>query len=854
MQPIDRVIPEFLDALRSSQAVVLTAPAGAGKTTGIPPAILESGICRGGQIVLLQPRRMAARAAAARMAYNLGQPVGRTVGYKIRFDEKTSHDTRILVVTEGILTRRFLSDPLLEGTACVILDEFHERSLHVDLALAFCRELVAVRDDLRLVVMSATLQTEPIVRFLGNCPLVSGEDRPFDVEIEYDKLADRRLLQEKTAAASRRVLRENRQGDILVFLPGAAEIERTREDLTSKPLPDDAQVLTLYGALSAKEQDRVLRPGSERRVVLSTNIAETSLTVPGVTAVIDSGLCKQLRHDPASGLDRLETIRISKQSAAQRAGRAGRTEPGRVLRLWTLPEQRALAAADQPEIARLDLAGLLLAVIAFHPGDPREFDFFEPPRPAVLESSLRLLVMLGALEEPGFKLTEKGKRLASIPAHPRVAAMLLHAAEMGFMRQGALLAALLGERDILADEPPGSGDSDVLWRMERLEKLEQAGFDARAARRMGLNPAAASAVRRARDQIFRLVTIPAKKARRNATADQLLSLLLSAYPDRLCRRRAANSDEAVMVGGIGVRLARESSVINAELFVAIEAAAGKRGLRSRALVRKASKVTLEMLTDQFPGQLETSQGAIFDEKKKAVVGVRTTAFHGLELNRHLGLPVDPKLISEALAKEAGPRFLDIFRPDKKGLQLRARLYLARRVMPEKSWPDVSDTGLKSWLPDLCRGKSSFAELARIDWNKEMKTRLDQKLQKLLDDEFPTSIRVPTGSKIRIDYTPATEPGGSPILAVRLQEVFGLTETPRIARGQVPLLMQLLSPARRPVQQTTDLQSFWLRTYPEVRKELRARYPKHAWPEDPLPARAIKGTARGKNRKRQIRRD
>ncbi len=844
MQAIDRVIPEFLEALRSSPAVVLTAPAGAGKTTGIPPAILESGICKKKQIVLLQPRRMAARAAAARMAHNLGQPVGRTVGYKIRFDQKTSPATRILVVTEGILTRRFLSDPLLMGTACVILDEFHERSLHVDLALAFCRELMDVRDDLRLVVMSATLQVEPIVRFLGNCPLISGEDRPFEVEIEYQKLADRRPLHTKSAAAARRVLGRDEQGDVLVFLPGAAEIERTREDLNSKPLSGDVQVLPLYGALPVKEQDRVLRPGDRRRVVLATNIAETSLTVPGVTAVIDCGLCKQPRHDPASGFDRLETVRISKHSASQRAGRAGRTAPGKVLRLWTLPEQRALPEADLPEIQRVDLAGLLLAVIAFHPGDPHKFEFFEPPKPAVMESSLRLLVMLGALEEASFRLSERGLRLASIPAHPRVAAMLLSAAKMGFMRQGALLAALLGERDILTDaDAPGACDSDMLWRMERFDELSQAGFDARAARRSGINLAAALAVRRARDQILGHSIPSGKNTRRRARAseNQLLSLLLSAYPDKLCRRRAAGGDSAVMVGGSGVRLSRESSVRDAELFVAVEADAPKRGPRSSALVRKASKVTYEMLDEQFPDQIGRSEGAIFDHKKKAVVGVRTASFHGLEISRQVGLPVDPKLVSAALTKEAGPRFEEIFRPDKKSLQLRARLLFARQAMPEEPWPDVSDKGLKSWLPDLCRGKSSFTELERTDWYQQIKSRLVYKLQKLLDDEVPVSIAVPSGSKIHVDYTPAAEPGGAPVLAVRLQEVFGLMETPRIARGRVALLMQLLSPARRPVQQTKDLKSFWLRTYPEVRKELRARYPKHAWPEDPLAAPAIRGT-------------
>jgi ATP-dependent helicase HrpB len=425
MLPIEGVIPEFLEALRSSRAVVLVAPPGAGKTTGIPPAILESGLCPSGTILMLQPRRMAARAAAARMAKQRSERVGGTVGYQIRFDKKASKDTRILVVTEGILTRRFLSDPLLEGTACVILDEFHERSVHVDLALAFCRELMEVREDLRLVVMSATLETGPVAAYLGGCPVISGGERPYDVDVVYQKLPDQDRIEDKTARAVRGVL-QNEGGDILVFLPGAPEIRRTQEALRGVP-----EVLPLYGALPAKEQDKALVPGKGRRVILATNIAETSLTVPGVTAVIDGGWCKQMQYDPHSGLDRLQLTRISKQSAAQRSGRAGRTAPGRVLRLWTEHEHRALPQSDQPEIVRVDLAAQLLSVMAFHPGDPREFEFFQPPKPAVLEASLDLLSMLGAVEPKKFKLTKKGRRLAEIPAHPRIGSLLLPALPHG---------------------------------------------------------------------------------------------------------------------------------------------------------------------------------------------------------------------------------------------------------------------------------------------------------------------------------------------------------------------------------------------------------------------------------------
>ncbi len=838
MLPIEGVIPGFLEALRSFGAVVLVAPPGAGKTTRIPPAILESGICPSGNILMLQPRRMAARAAAARMAEERGERVGATVGYQIRFDQQASKDTRILVVTEGILTRRFLSDPLLQGVACVILDEFHERSVHVDLALCFCRELMEVREDLRLVVMSATLAAEPIAEYLGGCPVISGGERPFEVEVEYTKLPDQDRLEDRTARAVLRMLRQEEAGDILVFLPGAGEIRRTQEALSGVP-----EILPLYGALPAREQDRALVPGTGRRVVLATNIAETSLTVPGVTVVVDSGFCKQMQYDPHSGLDRLQLTRISRESAEQRAGRAGRTAPGRVLRLWTQHEHRALPESDQPEIMRVDLAAHLLSVMAFHPGDPRDFAFFQPPKPAVLEASMELLLMLGAVEPDTFRLTGKGRRLAEIPAHPRVGAMLLRAAELGLAEAGALMAALLGERDILRDVPE-STNSDLLYRQELFLKLEESGFSARAAGRLGIHLGAALAVKAAREQLFKIARSLQKK-KSSAGGERLLSLLLPAYPDRVCRRREKNSDEAVMVGGRGVRLAKESGVRDAEVFIAVEADAGKRGLHSKALVREASAVSVEMLEDEFPHLVEVEEEAVFDEKKRAVVGLRRKNYRDLLLEERTGVRIDSSVVSGVLAAQATRHFDEIFKPDKPARQIRARLLFLKRVLPEEPWPDVSDKGLQAWLPRLCAGKSRFSELKRVDWTKEMKNRLAYGLQKVLDQEAPEKIRVPSGSMIRLDYLPAFEPDGSPVLAVKLQEVFGLKDTPRVARGRVAVVMHLLAPNRRPVQVTTDLKNFWNHTYQEVRKELRARYPKHPWPEDPWTAPPKKGTKRRK---------
>jgi ATP-dependent helicase HrpB len=501
-----------------------------------------------------------------------------------------------------------------------------------------------------------------------------------------------------------------------------------------------------------------------------------------------------------------------------------------VLRLWTEHEHRALPESGQPEIVRVDLAAHLLSVLAFHPGDPREFAFFQPPKPAMLEASLDLLSMLGAVNLGSFKLTEKGRRLAEIPAHPRIGSLLLRAAERGLLKEGALLCALLSERDILK-ETPETTDSDLLYRMELFQRSGESGFNARA-------------VKAASEQLFKIARRMQKKKSR-AGGERLLSLLLHAYPDRVCRRREKNSDEAVMVGGRGVRLAKESGVKDAELFIAVEADAGKRGLHSKALVRKASAVSVKMLEDEFPGLVESEEGAVFDEKKRAVVGVRRKTYRDLLLEERTGVRVDPAVMSGVLAEEAARRFDEIFKPDKPAQQLRARLMFLGRVLPEESWPDVSDEGLKAWLPELCVGNSRFSELRRIDWKKEMKNRLPHKEQKLLDREAPEKIRVPSGSQVRLDYLPAAGPESSPVLAVKLQECFGLKDTPRIARGRVPVLMHLLAPNRRPVQVTTDLKNFWNQTYREVRKELRARYPKHPWPEDPWSAPPKKGTKRRK---------
>ena len=857
--PIDAILPEVVDHLQTSRAVVLTAPPGSGKTTRVPPALLEAKLNQGGRIVLLQPRRLAARAVARMMARGMDQPVGQTVGYRVRFDDCSRPATRILVVTEGILTRWLLSDPLLEGVGCVILDEFHERSVHSDLALAFLREVMEAREDLRLVVMSATLEAGPVAQFLGQCPTVSADLRTFPLTVSYLPQPAREALPRTVRSGLGRLLRQGDDGgDLLVFLPGAPEIRRTMACLEEQPLPLDADLIPLYGALSAREQDRALVPGQRRRVVLATNIAETSLTVPGVTTVLDSGLVKQLRYDPHTGLDRLELRQISKSSAKQRSGRAGRVAPGRALRLWTAAEQAALAPAEVPEIQRLDLCPVLLSVLSFHPGDPRQFKFFQGPDNAALEAALELLRLLGAVPPREHRLTGVGKRLASLPVHPRVGTLLEEARRRGLAAEGALLAALLAERDPLMrsggrDPALPTTDSDLLYRLELMQELDAAGPQDSAARRLGLDPRSARQVLAARDQLLRRARPPRRATSLPSSGverqRQLRQLVLAGFPDRVCRRREPGKPEAVMVGGRGVRLAPTSGVRDEELFVALEAEAGRRGLHSVSRVRVASAVDPADLKQLFPGQIRQVEEALFDPQACAVVGARRCYFGDLLLWEQKGAAVDPQRAAGLLHDAAQGRFGEVFSPDRDGQQLLARLRFAALHLPEEPWPDVSPEGLRGpLLAELCHGRRSFQDLLRLDWAAELSSRLTHTQRRLLRDEVPERVLVPSGRDARIDYVAAERSAGPPVLAVKLQEVFGWSETPCIARGRVPLLMHLLAPNGRPAQVTRDLRSFWDEGYALVRKDLRGRYPKHPWPEDPWTAKATaRTTRRGKRR-------
>ncbi len=826
--PIDEVLPQLCEALRGNSAVVLRAPTGAGKTTRVPPAILDAGLAGGKAVVMLEPRRIAARAAARRIAFERGTELGGEVGYHVRFERKASRGTRILVVTEGLLVRMLQDDPFLADFGAVVFDEFHERSLHTDLALALVRRVQQdARPDLKLVVMSATIATAPIAEWLGPAPVVESEGRLFPVGSEYLLEDDDRPLPAQVAGAALRTLGTT-SGDVLCFFPGVGEIRRAREELEGRASRSGARVLELYGDLPAEQQDEVLRPSSQRKIVLATNVAETSVTIAGVTAVVDSGMARVLRYDPGVGLDRLELERISRASAEQRAGRAGRTQPGTCLRLWTERVQRSLRAEEEPEIRRVDLTGPVLQLFSFGEQDPFAFPWFEAPPRAALERALELLRELGALERGGLSAT--GRALARLPVHPRIGRLLLEGAQRGVLEEAALAGALIGERDpfLRRPGPPRASrhrsDSDTWDRILALEDFERRGTGASLVG--DLNRGAASFVLRARDALLRDAERQTG-TRAEGPGDELAfrRALLAAYPDRVVRRRAGEPQRGVLVGGRGVRLADESAVHDGELYVAVEIDAGRAGERAEALVRQASRIEREWLPQEL---LRSAVETAFDAQSEKVVGWKRTRYLDLVLDE-----VQSNVSEDEAARELAlaavrdvPRALGLERAE-------VAAYLARvrslaQWMPETGLPPLDEAQLASWLPEICSGKRSFEELRKGNLVEFLRGKLGWKLAQLVDTEAPERMGVPSGSQIRLDY----EPGKPPVLAVRIQEVFGLSDTPRVAGGRVCVLLHLLAPNYRPQQVTDDLKSFWSKAYFEVRKDLRARYPKHSWPEDP----------------------
>lgn len=802
--PIDAVLPELVAALATGTRATLGAPPGAGKSTRVPLALLDASWADGRKILLLSPRRVAARAAAARMASQCGEAVGQTVGYRVRLEAKVSARTRVEVVTEGVFTRMILADPTLEGVGAVLFDEFHERSLEGDLGLALALDAQAgLRDDLRIVVMSATLDDARVSALLKNAPCIVSEGRMHPVAVRYLGRDPNRPIEARMADAVRSALAAE-TGDVLCFLPGAREIERTADLLREKGTAATASVHTLYGALDPRAQDAAVSPSppGARKVVLATSIAETSLTIEGVRVVIDSGLSRRPRYEPGPGLTRLETVRVSRASADQRKGRAGRTAPGVCWRLWDEVETCSLVPFDRPEILEADLTGLVLDLAAWGVADPMQLDWLDPPPSGGWAQSVGMLRDLGALDADG-RLTDEGMRIAALPLHPRLAHMLVRAADMGLTRAAAMLSMVLSEQGL------GGRDVDVRERLR--------GF----ARDQG---ARATAARKAADNLARR----AGSADRDAVEpEQAGILLMLAYPGRVAKARGRRG-EFLMANGRAATLS-ETDALAREPYLAIAEVAGRA---DRAQILAAAPVEVSDIERLFAARITLEDDVRYESA--AVRARRVRRYGRLVLSETTLERPDADSVKAAVFQAVRGRGLCELSLGEDAAQLRARVALLSRL-DSGAWPDFGDEALlqslEDWLGPLLEGVSRLDDISHSAFAAALRGLLSYNLQRRLDAEAPTHFATPAGGNALIDY--CAENG--PALEVRLQELFGLDVHPSVADGRAPLLLKLLSPAHRPVQTTRDLPGFWRGSYAAVRVEMKGRYPKHPWPEDPLAA-------------------
>ncbi len=818
--PIQAILPELLESLRVHPRLVLEAPPGAGKTTQVPLALLEQAWLSG-KILMLEPRRIAARSAAMFMAAQLGEAVGERVGYRIRFESKVSARTRIEVVTEGILTRMLQDDPTLDGIAAVLFDEFHERHLHSDLGLAMCLDIQSsLRPELRLLVMSATLDGERLARYL-DAPRISSEGRSFPVVISHLPARAQETLEFQMRRCIEQALIET-DGDVLCFLPGKLEIERTRRLLTEI----DAEVDALHGELGIEEQARLLRPGTRRRVVLATNVAESSVTLPGVRAVVDSGLAREPRFDPGSGMSRLQTVSIAQSSATQRAGRAGRVAAGRCYRLW--PESQRLDPALRPELHRIELSAFALELKTWGNAGLRLPD----PAPAgTLAQGIELLQALDALDETE-RLTAHGRSLLALGAHPRLA-NAMRRAPAALQGLACDVAALIEARDPFRGEARRS--DDLRPRLASLQALRSGRSDARADRHL-----LASIDQAAKQWRRRLVVSSGREAEWGPY--DVGQVLAYAYPDRIARQDPGNPRRYQLANGRGAQLLHESALFGEPWLVIAEIRYDERD----SLIQRAAPVDPELIERAFASHYSRGRQLAFNRDSGVVEAHEERRFSQLVLERrHVPTPRDEATARILLAGIA-QLGLDCL-PWNEGLrEWQARVLGLRTWCDELDFPDVSDEWLAAnmdeWLLPALHGKSKLGDLTSGELGESMMGRLDYAAKRALDLHAPREISVPSGMSRKLSYTR----GEAPVLAVKLQELFGLADTPRIAQGRVPVVLHLLSPGQKPVQVTQDLRGFWERTYPEVRKELKGRYPRHPWPDDPWTATA---THRAKPRPR-----
>lgn len=825
--PIDPLLPRIVATLADATRLIVEAPPGAGKTTRVPLALLDAPWLSG-RIVMLEPRRVAARAAAGFMAAGLDEPVGRTVGYRVRNDVRVSEATRIEVVTEAILTRMLQDDPALEGVGAVLFDEFHERNLHADLGLALALDAqAALRPDLRLVVMSATLDGERLERHLG-CPRLRSEGASHPVAIEHLPVRPGEDLRGHARRAIARAF-DAVDGDVLVFLPGKAEIAALARALDANPDPRIGEVLELHGELDLVEQARVLAPGPPgvRRVVLATNVAESSVTLPGVRAVVDSGLAREPRFDPVSGFSRLETVRVSQASATQRAGRAGRVAPGIAIRLW--PESLRLDAGIRPEIAQVELAPLALELALWGSAELRWLD---PPPPGPLAEANERLRTLGAIDAAG-RITAHGRAIAGLGVHPRLGHMLL-AAPAALKSLACDLAVLLEARDPLRGDARRSDDLGdrvralARWRRER---VAPADADRGALVRIADDAAA----------LRRRLGLPRDGDGSPADDEATGELVALAFPERIARADPTNPHRFQLASGRGARLTDRGSRLVGRPWLAVSEIVAAEG---DARIQRAAPLDEAHLREAMPERFVVETVRRFDPEARAVVAEAVERFDQLVLSRRpVPVPRDAETTAR-LVEGLSKLGIDVLPWTEPLRQWQARAQCLAEWMPEAGWPDLSDEGLAArladWLGPWLEGRTRLAEIDAAMLGEALAAQLDHRQRQLLDAQAPVSLVVPSGLSRRLEY----RPGQPPVLAVKLQELFGLADTPRVGGGRVPVSLHLLSPAGRPIQVTQDLKGFWERTYAEVRKELKGRYPKHPWPDDPWTATP---TARAKPR-------
>jgi ATP-dependent RNA helicase HrpB len=778
--PIDAVLPELLETLRTNPALVLEAPPGAGKTTRVPPALLDA---VEGEVVVLEPRRIAARTSARRVASELADP--ELVGWQVRFEQSGTPRTRLWYVTEGILARRILADPRLPGVGALVLDEFHERHLPGDLALALAQRLLP---RIKLVVMSATLEAIPLARHLA-APVIRSEGRRFPVEIEHAEKADSRRLSDQVAAAVRRLTAPGTAGDVLVFLPGAAEIRQAGEACADLARHRDLLVVPLHGDLPSKDQDRALLPAQKRKVILSTNVAETSVTVPGVSAVVDSGLARIAAHSPWSGLGSLTVAKISRASAAQRAGRAGRLGPGRAIRLYTRHDHDSRPEHHAPEIERLDLAALVLELRAAGI-DPASLPWLDPPPEGALQPAVALLKRIGALDAQG-EISAIGRDCARLPLHPRLSRLVVETAHRGYRAAGCAAAAFLSDRDRRGSDPAPTGPSDVLDLLDR-------------------RPTAS--VEQAKAQLLRMA--PPDGPRTGTRDEAVLISVLAGFPDRVARRRGA---EVLLASGGAAQLAPESAVREAELLVAVDAEERRTAGRARVVVRIASAIEAEWLLDLHADALREETSLVWEPLRERVEAASRLTYDKLLLEESRRLPREEELVAAARILLEHAEGI----PDPEELaRLKARIALVAAHCPESGIEPLEDARLRAALENAARGASSLRELRERDL-------IPALIPEGLDRLAPEHVALPGGRRLRIEYVA----GQPPAVRSRLQDFFGLSRGPAICQGRLPLTLHLLAPSGRVQQVTQDLEGFWERHYPAIRRELMRKYPKHAWPEN-----------------------